>query len=213
VSARPPAARFGSGSTDPTLPAPVRRREPRGTLMKSTDPLPIFEDPPRNDLDHARARRSIALSVPLPAPGKRRPPSRVGCWDPTPLPPRPPSRRRARPPSRPSSTTTLEGVALAHEKDLAGPEPTPTAAELEGAALGASSNRSTNANGGARTRRRGGPRPELAPIAAELRALMRSGASLPVAASKLGMDADRAREVLAEWPASFAPVEPSRGRR
>lgn len=81
-------------------------------------------------------------------------------------------------------------------------------------ALGASSKRSTNGTPRTRTRARrwSGPRPELAPIAAELRALMRSGASLPVAASKLGMDADRAREVLAEWPASFVAAEPSRRR-
>lgn len=185
-------------------------------LMKSTDPLPIFEDPRVNALDHARTRRSIALSVPLPAPGKRRPPSRVGCWDPAPRPPRPPrppSSRRltaaeheaplAVPPSppvalaEPVTAAELDGVALAHEKDLA--------------ALGASK-RSTNGAPRARARRRSGPRPELAPLAAELRALMRSGASLPVAASKLGMDADRAREVLAEWPASFAAAEPSRRR-
>lgn len=54
-------------------------------------------------------------------------------------------------------------------------------------------------------RRRHGPRAEWQPLAAELRALMGSGLSLAAAGGRIGVDADRAREILAEWSAVRLP--------
>lgn len=50
--------------------------------------------------------------------------------------------------------------------------------------------------------RKNGPRAEWKALAIRIRELQREGLSVSAAGSRIGVDGDRAREILAEWPAA-----------